>query len=141
MNFDTIPVTDILPQMPPFLMIDKLIHYDSIIARTELQITADNIFTHNGALSGYGIVENVAQTCAARIGYYTKYILGLDISIGYIGAVRGFEIKGLPAVGDKITTTIEVLQEVFNLTLVKATVIANGDIIAEGQMKIALNKN
>ena len=83
-------------------------------------------------------MENIAQTCAARIGYVNKYILRKGIQVGLIGAVRNMEIRRLPRVGEIITTRVEVKEEIFGMTLAEAVVESGGDVLAATEMKIAV---
>ena len=87
-----------------------------------------------------GLIENVAQTCAARIGYINKYILKKDIQIGFIGAVRNMDIVCLPKVGTDITTEIVVQEEVLGITLATATVTSQGIKLATAEIKIAIKE-
>lgn len=134
-----IPVTELLPQRPPFVMIDCLTGFSETTTETRLTVRDDNVLVQDGRLSVYGLVENIAQTCAARLGY-ASYILHKPVRIGFIGAVRDCNIKRLPRVGETIETRIEVKEEIFGLTLVDAEVKLDGEQIAETQMKIALEK-
>lgn len=134
-----IPVTELLPQRPPFVMIDCLTGFSETTTETCLTVRDDNVLVQDGRLSVYGLVENIAQTCAARLGY-ASYILHKPVRIGFIGAVRGCKIKRLPLVGETLETRIEVKEEIFGLTLVDAEVRLDGETIAETQMKIALEK-
>ncbi len=134
-----IPVTELLPQRPPFVMIDCLTGFSETTTETRLTVRDDNVLVQDGRLSVYGLVENIAQTCAARLGY-ASYILHKPVRIGFIGAVRGCKIKRLPLVGETLDTRIEVKEEIFGLTLVDAAVRLDGEVIAETQMKIALEK-
>lgn len=134
-----IPVTELLPQRPPFVMIDCLTGFSETTTETRLTVRDDNVLVQDGRLSVYGLVENIAQTCAARLGY-ASYILHKPVRIGFIGAVRGCKIKRLPLVGEMLETRIEVKEEIFGLTLVDAAVRLDGEVIAETQMKIALEK-
>ena len=65
--------------------------------------------------------------------------LNRPIPIGYIGAVNDFAISAHPKVGDTIYTTIEVIQEVFNITLIRAVCMVNDAEIATCKMKIFLD--
>ena len=70
-----IDIHELLPQQEPFVMIGTLIHFNHTCTVTETEIKADNSFVDNGCFSASGLMENIAQTCAARIGYVNKYIL------------------------------------------------------------------
>ena len=89
----SIDVHQLLPQQEPFVMIGTLTGYDERCTTTETVISTDNIFVENGVFSAPGLVENIAQTCAARIGYVNKYILLKGIQLGFIGAIRNLKVS------------------------------------------------
>lgn len=136
-EFEKTDVHTLLPQQEPFVMIDRLVHYDPVRTVTSLEVRADNIFVDNGHLSVPGINENIAQTCAARMGYISRSS-GERVKIGVIGAITNFSVRRTPLVGEVLTTTIDVVQEVFQVTLVHATVRVGDELIAETDLKIAL---
>ena len=136
-EFEKTDVHTLLPQQEPFVMIDRLVHYDPVRTVTSLEVRADNIFVDNGHLSVPGINENIAQTCAARMGYISCSS-GERVRIGVIGAITGFSVSRTPLTGEVLTTTIDVVQEVFQVTLVHATVRVGDELIAETDLKIAL---
>ena len=80
----------------------------------------------------------MAQTCAARIGYINRYIRKRGIDIGVIGAVNSLDIYRTPKVGDTIYTQAEILQDIFGILLVQATITAQDQIIARAEIKIAV---
>lgn len=136
-EFEKIDIHTLLPQQEPFVMIDRLVHYDPVRTVTTLEVRPDNIFADDGHLSVAGLNENIAQTCAARMGYISCSS-GDRVKIGVIGAITGFSVNRTPLVGEVLTTTIEVKQEVFQVTLVHATVTVGEEVIAETDLKIAL---
>ena len=73
-RLETIDVRTLLPQQPPFIMIDKLVHYDEVLTTTTFEVRSDNIFIEGDELNPCALVENIAQTCAARMGYINSYI-------------------------------------------------------------------
>lgn len=138
---NNIDVRELLPQQEPFIMIDSLVFIDERSTITTTKITNDNIFVDDDIFSASGLIENIAQTCAARIGYLNKSINKEKVQIGFIGAIKNFEIFSLPHVNDIITTKIEIKEEVFGLILISANIICNEKIIAQTEMKIALKEN
>ena len=134
----SIDIHELLPQQEPFVMVGRLIEFDMRRTVTETDIIAQNIFVEDGRLSASGLMENIAQTCAARIGYINKYILKKGIQIGYIGAIRNLEILSLPQVGDTIRTEVVAQEEVFGMTLCTATISKGDETIVTTEMKIAL---
>ena len=136
-EFEDIVLEELIPQRPPFVMIDKLFSFDKTFTVTQLEVRADNIFCKDGRLSAEGLMENIAQTCAARTGYI-NLISKKAVKIGVIGAVSNFEVVRTPKVGERIFTTIEVLEELFQITLVKAVVRCGDEMIVQANMKVAL---
>ena len=133
-----IDIHELLPQQEPFVMITTLVHFDRTLTVTETEIKAENVFVDNGRFSASGLMENIAQTCAARIGYVNKYILKKGIQLGFIGAVRGFEVLRRPKVGEAITTRVEVKEEVFGITLADAVVKVGDEVLVRTEIKIAV---
>lgn len=129
---------ELLPQQSPFIMIDCLTKFDEKITETSFEVRNDNIFVENGKLNACALAENIAQTCAARLGYVNKYILKKDVQIGFIGAIKNLSIVETPSVGDILTTRIEVLQDIMGVTLVDAQIVCNNKVIVKAQMKIAI---
>lgn len=137
--FEEIEITTLLPQQPPFVMVDRLLHYSEERTVCRLRVEPENIFCENGVLSAAGMMENIAQTCAARLGYINKYILKNDrILIGYIGAINNLSIYREPKVGEEIVTTVEILDNVMGMTLISGTIKCGEETLAEGRMKIAI---
>lgn len=119
-------------------MIDCLTHFDPVITSSRFTVRDNNLFFSEGRLLASGLIENIAQTCAARIGYINR-LSNEVIKLGFIGAVRNLKIYKTPLAGDTIYTTITVKEEVFQMTLVDAVVKLNDETIAEAEMKIALS--
>ena len=134
---EDITIKELIPQRPPFVMIDKLLSSDLVVTTTELEVREDNIFVADGRLTAEGLMENIAQTCAARMGYI-NLSRGEKVKIGVIGAVNSYGIFQTPKVGERIVTIIEVLEEMFQITLVKAVVRCGEKVMAEANMKIAI---
>lgn len=135
-----IDVHELLPQQEPFVMIGSLVYFDRALTITETKVQADNIFVDENHFSASGLMENIAQTCAARIGYVNKFILKKAIQLGFIGGIRNFEVFELPVVGDVITTRVEVKEEVFGMTLAEATIVCGDKLLAKSEMKIAIKE-
>lgn len=135
-----IDIHSLLPQQEPFVMVGRLVHYDDRLTRTETEILAGNLFVEGDTFTAAGMVENVAQTCAARIGYVNKYILLKGIQIGFIGSVRDLTIHRLARVGEVIETSVEVIEEVFGMTLAHATVKCGDELLLDTEMKIAVRE-
>ena len=100
-----------------------------------------NLFVDNGTMNACGLMENIAQTCAARMGFANRYNGDGSVRIGFIGAVKNLDVKELPKVGDVLTTTVDVRAEVMGMTLVGATVTSGDRLLATAEMKIAMKED
>ena len=136
-----IDVHELLPQQKPFVMIGSLVYFDKTLTVTETKVQRDNIFVDGNRFSASGLMENIAQTCAARIGYVNKFILKKGSQLGFIGGVRNFEVIALPIIGDVITTRVEVKEEVFGMTLAEATIVCGDKVLVTSEMKIAIKEH
>jgi len=118
------------------VMVDDIVSYDGDTAIFSFTVKPDNIFVDNGQLAAIALIENMAQSCAARLG------LSQSPKLGVIGALNNINILHLPSVGDTIHTHIHITNEVFNMMVVEASsYIVNKDTtkpISNGILKIAL---
>ena len=122
------------------MFVDRLVHYEERETVTSFTVTVDHLLVEDGRLVAAGILENMAQSSAARIGYLCKYILHVPVRIGYIGAIKKFRVHRLPAVGETLTTTILFREDVFGISLVDAAVRIGEDLIAEASLKTTLGE-
>ena len=130
----------LIPQRQPIVLVDRFFGMDDNGSYTGLKVEASNLFCRDGQLDECGITEHIAQSAAVRVGYlYTR--AGERVPVGFIGSVNKMTFYALPQVGDELQTTIRVEQEVFDITLISATVQVKGHTVAEGQLKIYLKKD
>lgn len=134
-----IDVLELLPQRPPFVMIDTLTHFDEVMTTTDFLIRIDNLFVEGDCLNSCALVENIAQTCAARMGYINQYVYKEQVKLGFIGSIKNLTIYRPVRVGELLQTKIEVVEEVMQLTLVNATIRVGVELVADCEMKIALS--
>lgn len=161
----TIAVERLIPQRLPMVLIDSVTQCDQHTTRSRFTVPRDHIMVEaghltaegtvegahltaegtvdgavvGGHLTAEGMLENIAQTCAARIGFL-NLLADSTVKLGFIGAVRDYRVMGLPAVGQTIDTVIEVKEEIFGITLVDATVTCDDRTLATTTMKIAVSE-
>lgn len=131
-------IDDLIPQKFPFVMIDQLDDSDETSTRCSFTIRDENIFTVDGAFREAGLIENIAQTAAARVGFIAM-MEKKDVPVGFIGAVKNLEINDLPKTGETIVTEIKITNTVFDVTIISGTVCLGDKIIAQCEMKIVIN--
>ena len=128
-----------IPQRVPFVMVDEMTFCDETITRSKFLVKADNIFVEKNLLKEPALVENIAQTAAARAGYFAQ-IENKPVLVGYIGAVKNLEIFFLPKIGDELITEIVMENLIFNVTFITGKIVCNNKPVAQCQMKIFTNQ-
>ena len=139
-DFSSVDVADLLPHRKPFVMVSGLLSCSFRRAVTRFVVKDDNVFFENGRLLPEGIVENVAQTCASRIGFINKYILGKPVSVGYVCVLRDFNVRRSPEAGETLETEIGLKGEFGNMLMIDAKVRSGVATVAEGSMVLALDE-
>ncbi len=124
-----------IPQRAPFVLVDDLLRADNEMTETSFTVTSTHILVRDGALCEGGLVENMAQTAAAGIGYRSEKE-NKPVPIGYIGALKNLEVSELPKVGDTITTEIRQLHQILNASIVSGKVFLDSREIASCELKI-----
>lgn len=125
-----------IPQRPPMVMIGELVSSTPESTTTTLTITDDNILVHEGQFTEAGLVENIAQTAALHAGYNRNQ--GEPVRLGFIGALKDLKIHTLPSVNQEIATTVTILHQIMDVTVIGGVVRRDGEIMAECEMKIFL---
>ena len=128
-------ILEYLPQRPPMVMIDKLLFSDDEKTISGLLVSEENIFFNNGYLSESGLVENIAQTAAAGVGYVCKQEQK-KVPVGFIASIKDLKIHQLPEAGDEITTEVVVTNQVMAVSIIKGYVYKNKILLAECEMRI-----
>ena len=126
---------ELIPQRPPMVMIDQLVQYNEKKSTTKFFIQKENIFCENGFFTEPGLIENIAQTAAARIGYLNK-TSNIKVLIGYIGSIKNLKIYFLPKLSTEIITEAIIENEMLGFTLIHGKIISNNNVAAECNMTI-----
>lgn len=132
-------ITEYIPQKPPIVMIDTLEYCEGPVTKTTFKIEEGHLFVKDGILHEPGIIENIAQTAAAKAGYEVKKH-GREPLLGFIGAIKDLKIYGFPKVGELLETTVTIKTEVMGVTIIEGVSVSNGNKIAECEMKIFIQQ-
>jgi len=128
-------IINYIPQRHPFVMVGRLIEASANGATTEFEIDADNVLVQKGFFSEAGLVENMAQTIAAQAGYYA-HTNNLGAPMGFIANVKDLKVFGLPRVGSTVTTSVKVVNQVFDMTLCVGEVRQNNEVLCQGEIRV-----
>ena len=128
-------ITALLPQGPPFVMVDKLLYSDGHLTCTSFRITPGNPLVEKGRLSAAGLMENIAQTAAAGAGYAARAV-NEGVRSGYIISVKDLDIRALPEIEAELMTEITITARVADIIVISGKTTCGGKVIATGEMKI-----
>jgi len=126
---------NLIPQKPPFVFISSLLQLDDVCCKTSFKFDDNQVLCFDGSLSPGGLLENIAQTAACKVGY-EDFVKGKKHTVGFIGEIRDFVFSRLPKSGEELTTEVVVERKVFNVHIISGKTIANGEQIASCVMKI-----
>lgn len=129
-----------IPQAPPFVMIDELLHTTGTETVTAFTVKEGHLFVEHGHFTEPGLIENIAQTAAAGMGKKAEDNQE-PVQVGFIGAIKNWELQALPLVGETIQTRITVLHQIMNAHIVQGVITRNGVQIAAAEFKIFLQEN
>lgn len=121
-------------------MIGRLLEVTGTKTVTSLFIGDDNLFCSGGLFREPGLIENMAQSAAAGVGYISKKT-GKEPPVGFIGGLKNLRIYELPKVGNEIRTEITMEHEVFDARVVNGKIYLKEHCIAECELKIFLINN
>jgi hypothetical protein len=148
-------IKTLIPQGPPFIMVDRLLETDATVIRTSFRITADNPLLTNDRLGVAGLIENMAQTVAAGAGFAAFAAGGAvhdgaehDGAVhdgaepssagpsGAIVAINNLGIIRLPALGEELITEVTVTARVADIIVISGRITCGQSVVATGEMKI-----
>jgi len=130
-------ILEYIPQREPMVMVNSLLENTENLTKTSFLISSENIFCQDGFFREPGLIENMAQTAAARAGHFAKQ-KSEEVRTGFIGAIKNLKIKILPKVNQTIYTELKSDYEYNDFSIVSAKVFYNEKIAAECEMKIIL---
>ena len=127
--------SDLIPQKAPMVMVDGIIESSEKRFTSSLQLSAENIFCKDGYFSEAGLIENIAQTAALKAGYEAR-MANEKVKVGFIGVVKNCKIHQLPKDNEHLHTTIEVMNKLWNVLIVRGEVFAGDHLMAEAELSI-----
>ena len=129
---------ELIPQRPPMVLVDRFEGIDAEgVSTTGYTVVPAGLFVAGGRMSECGIIEHMAQSAAARIGWCCR-AERRPVPVGFIGAVSRLELHDLPRTGVHLRTRLRIVQEIGPLSLAEVRTEADGRPLAEGNLKIYL---
>tara|TARA_B110000881_G_scaffold149394_1_gene132432 strand:- start:608 stop:1012 length:405 start_codon:yes stop_codon:yes gene_type:complete len=129
----------IIPQREPIIMIDEIVNHSDVKTTTSLTINKTNIFVEENIFQSSGLIENMAQSSAARMGIQTNKE-GNKPLLGYIASIKNLMVNRLPEVGEKILTEIIIVNKINNIIVIKAEGKVDNIIISSCELKVFIEE-
>ena len=131
---------DLIPQRPPMVMLDELVEVKDDSAVSRLTILPQNILVDNGFFVEEGMLENVAQTCAAMAGFQ-RLSANEEIQKGFIVGIKDVVVHRRPQIDKTITTSVKTVMNVMNMKVISAHVRDKDGECLDCEMRIFLEEN
>ena len=132
-------IREYLPQKDPIVMVDGILENSDTELVSCFTPNEHTLFSLNGYFTESGLIENMAQTAAAKAGYTARQN-NLEPLVGFIGAVKNLRIFFLPPIGTELKTSLRITGEVMNVTLATVSVNSSLGRVAECELKIFLQQ-
>ncbi len=128
-------IQDLIPQREPMVMVSGLLSASDHSVTTWFLVEEGNIFLKDGVFQDSGLIENIAQSGAALIGY-RALLEGGQVKNGYIGGIKNLEVHSLPETGVYLTTVVTETYHVLDTSILLGEVRTDDQLIARCEMKV-----
>jgi hypothetical protein len=153
----------LLPHRAPMCFIETLTQADAGCARATARLTADHFAVANGVVTEAALIECVAQTFAAALGWREDVGVGAasrrdrfgstpriaagtplphqmgaqsTAALGMLAAVTDFQIHHRPPAGLLLEIEVRELRRLGPLRLIAGTITGAGQRLAEGELTV-----
>jgi predicted hotdog family 3-hydroxylacyl-ACP dehydratase len=118
------------------LLINTLEAFSPEGAVVSARVVAGNpLVDARGFLADVGLIEMLAQAYAARQGY-ADLAAGRRVREGYLVGLRAVRLPGRARIGDCLRISLRTLMTMADFALAEGTVDRDGELLAEGALKL-----
>jgi predicted hotdog family 3-hydroxylacyl-ACP dehydratase len=132
-------VENLIPHRAPMHFIDALTECTETAAVATACFSADSFAVENGLVLETALVECVAQTVAAALGWRAKNSSQTEFSIatkGMLVAVSNFKIHARPPAGKTLRIEVRELKRLGLMLRVAAEIFCDGQTVAAGELTL-----
>lgn len=137
-------VVQFIPQREPIVMVHGLLEHGPKASKALFNVEVGNLFVRDGKLLPSGLMEHIAQSAAIRSGYafaqMPKDQGPAKPPVGFIAALKDFEVHALPLVGEALHTVVTELNVIGNMTVIQGEVFSGDVLLASCEMKVFLSE-
>lgn len=129
-------ITDLIPQRPPFLFVDKIIERSEKTITTSLKLTGNEDFFKghfpgNPIMPGVLLQEALFQSGAALMA-------GMEgAGLGVVTRVQNAKFKSMVRPGDELVMTVELTESLANAHYMKGTTKVDGKTVLVVEFAVA----
>lgn len=130
-------IDTLIPHRPPMRWINALTECTETTARATACFQPEDFAVTNGAPCETALVECIAQTVAAALGYRGR-AQGKSgpAKEGMLVGVSNFKIHSRPAVGKILVIEIRELKRLGTMLMISGTISCDGQVIASGELSL-----
>ena len=137
MKFKGEEIKRLIPQREPFIMVADFEERDGNSAATALNVCPGNYFMlPDETMAETGLIEHLAQSCAALAGCQALAKASTHPPVGLIGEVKRFKCLRRPRIGERIKSIVTFNLTLGNVTLATGQTFVGEELIADIQLKI-----
>ena len=130
-------VGELLPHGEAFRMVGSLVYCDGTRTVTETVVPQEGyLHDDNGHLAPVWFLENMAQTCAVRMGFLSAREGKVQARPGVIAAVKSMDVFAEVKAGDLLRTEMLVGAEAFGMMSCTGRIESDGRTVAEAELKL-----
>ncbi|MEI6083890.1 MAG: hypothetical protein WCS70_06270 [Verrucomicrobiota bacterium] len=128
-------VDNLIPHRAPMRWVDALTECTDTTATATVCFEANHFAVTDGVVLEPALVECIAQTCAAALGYRARGQAG-EARLGMLTIVSDFQIHSRPLAGQQLTITVRELRRLGPMLMVTGSVAYDGQVIATGNLTL-----
>jgi len=134
-------VAELLPHVPPMLLLDELLDAGPGFARCAVRITEDSVFVEEGRVRAVVALEYMGQTAAALAGLESREGGGRRPAAGLLLGTRELTLR-VPCfeVGDELLVEVKEEYKDERLSSFRCRVRRAGETVAEAVLNVRLSK-
>ncbi|MDR2427024.1 MAG: hypothetical protein LBD46_07620 [Endomicrobium sp.] len=127
---------EVMIHKPPMLLVDHILEESKNSGKVSFSIKKDFIFLdEKGFVLRTALIEMAAQALAAVDGYQKKHDKKPFLK-GFLVSVKNFKFYNDAKENDIVICMIDKIDEFASLHMVKAGILVNDTLIAEGELRI-----
>ncbi|HEX5218742.1 MAG TPA: hypothetical protein VFZ59_04180 [Verrucomicrobiae bacterium] len=130
-------IEELIPHRPPLRWVDALTACTEMTATCTARFSADHFAVTNGAVSETALVECVAQTVAAALGFRKSTAGTTDTpNNGMLVAASNFKIISRPPLDQTLSIQVRELKRLGPMLMIVGMIWCEEILIAQGELSL-----